>query len=100
SVPTTASAKNAIGRMQAGCFKDRTNPGRSSVGATTMIQVTAKIATSEVDHGSASAISTATMSAVLTQVIGSRQTGSAAGAGDIEASTLMPSPPACPLARD
>ena len=45
----------------------------SSVGATVTSHAAAKIPTSDVDHGSASATSTAKMSATLVQATGSRQ---------------------------
>src|ERR1700680_3198634 len=97
NVPTAAKTKNAIGSMQAGCFRDRASVGSSSVGASTIIHITAKIATSDVDQGSASAIPTTTRSAVRAQAAGSRQTGSAAPPADVEAPTLMPCSLSCPL---
>jgi len=47
----TASAKNAIGRKQAGCLRERRNECGSMVGINTKNQTIIKIATAVVDHG-------------------------------------------------
>ena len=76
-MPTAASAKSAIGSTQIGRFSDSRKRLRSSVGATAISQMIAKMPTSDVDQGSESAIRTATISAVLAHAAGSRQAGSA-----------------------
>jgi hypothetical protein len=51
SVPTTASAKNATGRKEAGCLRESRNERGSTVGTNTMNQMIIKTATAVVDQG-------------------------------------------------
>src|SRR5260370_24212665 len=51
SVPMTASAKNAIGRKQAGCLSKRRNERGSMVGINAMNHTIIKTTTAVVDHG-------------------------------------------------
>jgi hypothetical protein len=51
SVPMTASAKNAIGRKQAGCLRKRINDRGSMVEVNAMNHTIIKITTAVVDHG-------------------------------------------------
>ena len=67
SVPMTASAKNAIGRKQAGCLRERRNECGSMVGITTKNQTIIKIATAVVDHGMEAATRTGYMSTQKSQ---------------------------------
>src|ERR1700761_5824734 len=72
SVPTSASANNAIGAAQAGRFSEAAKSPGSIVGSITTTSTTANMPTSEVDHGSEAASSTAKTSTVLIQAAGSR----------------------------
>ena len=72
NVPTNASANSAIGTAEIGRFSDAMNAAASTVGSITSTVTTAKIPTSEVDHGSDSASSTTKISAVVIQAAGSR----------------------------
>src|SRR5450756_832994 len=63
----TASAKNAIGRKQAGSLKERRNDSGSTVGINTKNQAIMKIATAVVDHGMEAATRTGYMSTQMSQ---------------------------------
>src|SRR5262245_31125620 len=67
SVPTTASAKNAMGRKQAGCFRERRNECGSMVGTNTKNHMIMKIVTAVVDHGMEAATTTGYMSTQRSQ---------------------------------
>ena len=67
SVPTTASAKNATGRKQAGCLRESRNERGSTVGINTRNQIIIKIATAVVDHGMEAATRTGYMSTQRSQ---------------------------------
>ncbi len=74
SVPMTASAKSRSAVAQAGRFIDSRKPCHSIVGIRNTSHATAKIATSEVDHGSEMAIRTTAMSAAFVHAAVLRQT--------------------------
>src|SRR5207247_5970610 len=67
SVPTTARAKNAIGRKKAGCLRWPRNERGSTVGINTKNQTIIKIATAVVDHGIEAATRTGYMSTQRSQ---------------------------------
>src|ERR1700722_11140826 len=95
-VPITARVTSPIGSAQIGRLSDSINALTSSVGTTVTSHTAEKMPTSEVDHGSESAISTAQISAVFAQATGSRQTGSAGLGDEVAAPMLTP----CLRARD
>src|ERR1700738_2587097 len=72
SVPTTARAKSAIGSAQIGRLSDCRKALTSRNGTMLTSNAAAKIATSEVDQGSETAIRMTNISAVVAQAAGSR----------------------------
>src|SRR6201999_4346948 len=94
NVPTNAGTNKASGKMQIGRFTSVGNSCGSIVGTTAMIQSTLRIPTSEVDHGSDSAISTAMISAALAQTSGLRQAGCRDCTCEVVAATFTTGPPA------
>src|SRR5207244_10612002 len=96
SVPTTASANSAIGKAQIGRFSDCRKDFRSRNGAIAITDAAAKIATSVVDQGSATAIRMTKISAAIAQAAGFRHRLSSSASTDSLATALTP----CPLARD
>ena len=73
-----------------GCLRRSRKRLKSTVGATTNSQTAAKMPTSEVDHGSESAISIATISAAVIQAAGSRQRRGILLAGNGTSTALTP----------
>jgi hypothetical protein len=63
----TASAKNAIGREQAGLLRELRNERGSTVGINTINQMIIKMATAVVDHGMDAATRTGYMSTQKSQ---------------------------------
>src|SRR5258708_39261626 len=71
-VPKAAKAKSAIGRRQIGRFSAGKNDPISRVGTRVSSHATAKMATRDVDQGSASAVRITKTSADRIQALGAR----------------------------
>ena len=99
--PTTAfrrppATNSAIGSTQIGRFSDCRKALTSRNGAIETSNAAAKIATSDVDHGSETAIRMAKISTVVDQAAGSRHSRHNSAGTDSRATALTP----CLRARD